>query len=186
MIECRTHAISAKARRNGLVEWAISDSTHALDLAPNRIDSLTLAGLERMFRLFCLEVDRYLLGVKHVHLRSSHDRLRMIAFPEKLDVNPHLHGFANFSAAHWGDRIDRLPWEWKLGQIWNSVSGGSGTIHIAADPDAGKAWYSTKEALRRDHDYLHSWDFHRADKIVARPSGTPLQRRAATRRSRTH
>lgn len=178
--------MSVVARRRGLVEWAISDSTHAVDLAPNRHDSLGLTGLERMFGQFCLEVDRYLLGVKHVHLRSSHDRLLMIAFPEKLDVNPHLHGFANFSLAHWGNRIDQLPWEWKLGEIWRCVSGGSGTIDIVADPDAGKVWYSTKEAFRRDHDYLHSWDFHRPDKLTRRPSAVCLQRKPAIRRPRTH
>lgn len=176
----------AKARRNGLVEWAVSDFTHAIDLAPNRFDTLTPAGLEQLFSRLCLGVDRYLLGSKHAHLRSSRDRLRMIAFPEKLDVNPHLHGFADFSRAHWGDSLQQLPWEWKLEQIWREITEGSGTVRITANFDRGAAVYRTKEALRRDHDYFHSWDFHRSDKIATQPRSVCGQRRPAVRHHRTH
>jgi len=69
---------------------------------------MSFSRLKSLFGRLCLEADRYMLGVKHVHLRNSHDRLRMVAFPEKLDTNPHLHGFANFSEAQWGDRL-HLP-----------------------------------------------------------------------------
>jgi len=98
----------------------------------------------------------------------------MIAMPEKLGINPHLHGVANFSAIFWGDSVT-LPWEWKLDQIWREVTRGSGTTLIEADPDRGSALYKTKEAFRRDHDYLHSWDFHRDDKLRKRPNATCLQ-----------
>lgn len=179
-------ATSTKARRNGLVDWAVTDFTHAVDLAPNRHDALNRAGLERMFSLFCFKLDQYLLGSKHAHLRSSHDRLHMIAFPEKIDVNPHLHGFANFSEAHWGGCLNQLPWEWKLEQIWRTITGGSGTVRITETFDRGAAVYRTKEALRRDHDYLHSWDFHRSDKIVTRCHFDRAHRRPAARRARTH
>ena len=173
------------ARRRGLVEWAMTSSTHAVDLAPNRQDSITPFILERMFAGFCLRVDRYVLQCKHVHLRNSHERLRMIAFPEKLDTNPHLHCFADLSDEYLGDRRN-FAWERKLEDIWRSVAGDSATLVIDADPDQGKAWYSTKEAYRRDHYYLHSWDFHRDDKLRKRPSAVSLQRTATSRKAVIH
>jgi len=166
--------ISLVARRDGLIDWLTSpEFTHAIHLAPNR-QGMSFLWLTAMFKRFCLEVDRYMLGVKHVHLRNSHDRLNMIVMPEKLDVNPHLHGVANFSETFWGDRLDR-PWQWKLEQIWREVTEGSGTIVIDPDPDRDAAKYMTKEAFRRDHEYLHSWFFHRDDKLRKRPNAITLQ-----------
>jgi hypothetical protein len=52
--------------------------------------------------------------------------------------------------------------------------------------DRGAALYRTKEALRRDHDYFHSWDYHRADKLRRRSSAVCLQRKPAVRKPRTH
>jgi hypothetical protein len=176
---------SSFAWRYGLVEWSTApEFTHALHLAPNRHD-ISFHRLTCMFSRFCLEADRYLLGTKHVHLRNSHDRLHMIAMPEKLDTNPHLHGFADFSEAKWADRV-QLPWEHKLERIWYAVTEGSGTLRIAADPDRGAALYATKEAFRSHHQYLLSWDFHCSDKLVKRPSAVCLQRTAAARKARTH
>jgi hypothetical protein len=168
-----------------LVEWSTSpEFTHALHLAPNRHD-ISFHRLTCMFSRFCLEADRYMLGTKHVHLRNSRDRLHMIAMPEKLDTNPHLHGFADFSEASWGDAL-KLPWEWKLDGIWYEVTQGSGSLRIAPDPDRGAALYATKEALRSGHQYLLSWDFHRGDKLAERPSAVCHQRSAAVRKVRTH
>ena len=165
--------MSLTARRGGLVDWlTYPEFTHAVHLAPNRHE-LPMPRLKRMFGRFCLEVDRYMLGTKHVHFRSSHDRLNMLMMPEKRDTNLHLHGVANFSADFWGKRLD-LPWEWKLQHIWREVTEGSGTICIQADPDRGAAIYATKEAFRRDHESLHSWDFHRDDKLRKRPNATSL------------
>jgi len=176
--------MSKVVRRDGIVRWIMSDYTHALDLAPNRHD-ISFHRLTCMFRRFCLETDRYMLGTKHVHLRNSHDRLHMIAMPEKLDTNPHLHGFADFSELKWGDRL-KLPWEHKLERIWYEVTEGSGTLRIAAQPDCGAALYATKEAFRADHEYLLSWDFHPADKLGKRASPICLQRTPARRKPRTH
>ena len=166
--------MSRTARRSGLVEWlTYPEFTHAVHLAPNRHD-LPNPRLKRIFGRFCLEVDRYMLGAKHVHFRSSHDRLNMLVMSEKLGTNPHLHGVANFSVDFWGQSL-KLPLEWKLEQIWLEVTEGSGTIRIQADPDRGAAIYATKEAFRRDHEYLHSWDFHRDDKLGKRPNAITLQ-----------
>lgn len=177
--------ISVVAQRRGLVRWAMTSSTHSVDLAPNRLDSITPLILKDMFKRFCFGVDRYVLQCRHVNLRNSHDRLRMIAFPEKLDTNPHLHCFADLSEDYLGERRN-LDWEQKLSDIWRSVAGESATMVIGADPDEGKAWYSTKEAYRRDHYFLHSWDFHREDKLRKRPSAVSLQRTAVVRKPRTH
>ena len=185
MTQLTVSAMSAVARRRALVKWAMTSSTHSVDLAPNRQDAITPLILEGMFKRFCLRVDRYVLQCKHVHFRNSHDRLRIIAFPEKLDINPHLHCFADLSEDYLGERRN-LAWEQKLSDIWRSVAGESATIVIDAQPDEGKAWYSTKEAYRRDHYYLHSWDFHREDKLRKRPSAVSLQRTATSRRAVTH
>ena len=184
VIESEPYRTVARSRREGLIEWAIESSTHIVDLAPNRHDTLTLAGLEKLFRRLCLETDRSLLGTKNVHLRCSHDRLRMIAFPEKLDVNPHLHAFADFSP--WSARLQQVPLDHLLGSVWYRLTEGSGTIRLFDDFDRGAALYRTKEALRRDHDYLHSWDYHRGDKLKRRPSAVSLQRKPAVRKPRTH
>lgn len=185
MIEQLVSPMSTVSRRRGLVEWAMTSSTHSIDLAPNRHDAITPLILQRMLAGFCLGIDQYVLQCKHVHLRNSHDRLRLIAFPEKLDTNPHLHCFADLSGAYLGERR-MFPWERKFEDIWRSVAGQSASLAIDANPDDGKAWYSTKEAYRRDHYYLHSWDFHRSDKLVKRPSAACLQRTPARRKPRTH
>ncbi len=164
----------------------MTTATHAIDLAPNRHDDIDERTLTEMFRRATFRLDSYMLGCKHVHLRNSHDRLRIMALPEKLSTNPHLHCFADLSEAQWGDQLRQLPWEWKLEQIWQEVTGGSGTIHITTDFDRGAAVYRTKEALRHEHDYLHSWDFHRDDKLKERRCAPRHQRRAAVRKCRTH
>jgi len=184
VIESELYRTVARSRREGLIEWAIKSSTHIVDLAPNRHDRLTPVGLEKLFSRLCLEADRSLLSTKNVHLRSSHDRLRMIAFPEKLDVNPHLHAFADLSP--WSAHLQKGSLASLLAGTWYQVTEGSGTIRVFDDFDRGAAFYRTKEALRRDHDYFHSWDYHPGDKLQRRPSAVCLQRRPAVRKPRTH
>lgn len=177
--------VSVVARRHGLVGWATTGFTHSVDLAPNLADSINAIILANMFKGFCFRLDRRALQCKHVHLRNSHERLRMLAFPEKLDTNPHLHCFADFSEAYLGEWLSPA-WERILSDIWRSVAGSSATVVVKEQVDHGKAWYATKEALRRDHYVLHSWDFHRNDKVEKRPSATIIQRVPARRRARTH
>ena len=80
---------------------------------------------------------------------------------------------ANFSPAFMGARLHQ-DWETKLDNIWRAVTRGSGETHITDDFDRGLLRYFTKEALRSGHDYLHSWDFHRDDKLQKRPNATTL------------
>lgn len=178
--EC--YSMSRTRRRDGLVDWMGDELfTHAITLIPNR-RNISFDLLRKMLGSFCYELDRYVLGVKHPHLRNSHDRLHLIAMPEKLGVNPHLHGVANFSPSFMGDRLNER-WETKLDNIWRSVSGKAGETHLIADFDRGLLRYFAKEALRSDHEYLHSWDFHRNDKLRKRPTATSLQRNAAPRKA---
>ena len=173
MQDMHSYSMSGARRRESLADWMNHpDFTHAIHLAPNQA-SLSFHKMRDMFGRFCFQMDRYLLGVKHVHFRNSHGRLQMIAMPEKLGLNPHLHGVANFSPAYWGESLT-LPWEWKLNEVWREVTRGSGSTVIQANPDRGAALYATKEAYRRDHEYLHSWDFHRDDKLRKRPHATSL------------
>jgi hypothetical protein len=159
--------------------------THMVTLTVDRNDPVSFHLLTKLFKTFGYEIDRYALGVKEPRHRPSSERFEMIAMPEKLDTNPHLHGAANFSAAFMGDRLNG-PWQSDFRNIWRRVNRGSGNAHFIEGLDRGLLHYMTKEALRRDHDYLHSWDFHREDKLVKRPSAVSRQRRPAVRRPRTH
>jgi hypothetical protein len=166
--------MSRARRRDGLVDWMGDEMfTHAITLAPNR-PNISFDLLRRMFSSFCYEVDRYVLDINHPYLRNSHDRLQMIVMPEKLGVNPHLHGVANLSASFMGDRLNER-WELRFDNIWRSVSGEAGGTDVIAAFDRGLLRYFAKEALRSDHEYLHSWDFHRGDKLRRRPDATTLQ-----------
>lgn len=159
--------MSRTIRRESLIEWmSRPEYTHALTLAPNR-DNLSPHLLRSMLGAFCLEVDKFMLGVREVHRRYSWERLALIAMPEKLDTNPHLHCVANFSRTHWQHGLDK-PWENELSPIWRRVTRGSGELVI--EPNTGRriAEYITKEALRHDHDYYLSQDFH-PDRRIADP-----------------
>jgi hypothetical protein len=152
-------ALSPIVRREALVEWmSRPEYTHAITLMPNRGD-ISFDLLRRMFGRFCREVDQYMLGVRNVQMHYSVERLNMIMLPEKLDVNPHLHGVADFSRCFWQFRLDK-PWEDELPAIWKGCTRSAGEMKIERRKGAGFGWYSTKEALRRDHDFCHSWDFH--------------------------
>jgi hypothetical protein len=182
--QLESHWTNARSRREGLIEWVLEGSTHILDLAPNRHDTLTKIGLEKLFSRLLIELDRELLGTRNVHLRSSHERLRVIAFPEKLEVNPHLHAFADFSP--WRPQLQQSALEALLTRTWYRLTEGSGTMRMFAEFDRGAAVYRTKEALGRSHDYFHSWDYHRGDKLQRQSSAACPQRRPAVRKSRTH
>ena len=159
--------------------------THMVTLTVDRNDPVSFHMLTKLFKTFSYEVDRDVLDVKNPHLRSSSDRFEMIAMPEKLDTNPHLHGAANFSTEFMKERLNG-PWQAELRDIWRRVNRGSGSAHFIEGLDRGLLYYITKEVPRNGHEYLHSWDFHREDKLVKRPSAACLQRRRAVRKPRTH
>lgn len=151
--------MSRTVRRQALVGWMSGpEFTHAITLMPNR-ENISLDLLRRMFGRFCLEVDQYMIGVRNVRKRYSTERLNMIVMPEKLGLNPHVHGVADFSRCFWQHRLEK-PWELEVPKIWKRCTGGAGEMIVEPQNGDGFAWYSTKEALRRDHDFFHSWDFH--------------------------
>ena len=138
--------------------------THAITLAPNR-ENISADLLRRIFGRFCMEVDQFMIGVGEVRNRYSSERLQMIAMPEKLGINPHLHCVANFSRMFWQHRLDK-PWETELLRIWKCCTYGAGEIFIGPNKGTGPAFYATKEAFRRGHDFFHSWDFHPDARLV--------------------
>jgi hypothetical protein len=177
---------SRRAIRNGFIDWMSDERfTHMVTLTVDRNDPVSFHLLTKLFKTFSYEIDRYVLGVKEPRLRQSFDRFEMIAMPEKLDTNPHLHGAANFSTEFMKERLNG-PWQADVTNIWRRVSRGSGDAHFIEGLDRGLLYYITKEVPRNGHEYLHSWDFHRDDKLVKRPSAIRLQRTPATRRPRTH
>jgi hypothetical protein len=157
--------MSRTVRREALIEWmSRPEYTHAITLAPNR-ENLSLDLLRKLLGGFCYEIDKLMLGSREVHRRYSWERLALIAMPEKLDTNPHLHCVANFSRTHWHHQLDK-PWEAALTPIWRRVTRGSGELKIELNNGRKVAQYITKEALRRDHDYFLSQDFHPDNRIA--------------------
>lgn len=160
-----SYSMSRMLRREGLVEWMNRrEYTHAITLTPNRPD-ITDDMLKAMFGRFCHEVDQFMIGVRNVRNRYSSERLNMLVMPEKLGVNPHLHGVADFSRCFWQTRLDK-PWEAELPSIWKRCTRGAGEMVIEPRNGIGFNRYATKEAYRRDHDFFHSWDFHSNARIV--------------------
>lgn len=156
--------LSPRIRREALVEWcARPEFTHALSLAPNR-KNISPELLLQMFGTFCREVDRFMLGGKHIHRRFTNERFHALAFPEMLDGNPHLHCVANFARTHWQHRLDK-PWPDELPNIWRRVTRGSGQIFLREKDDAGWGRYITKEAYRPGHDFFLAADFHSLDRL---------------------
>lgn len=159
--------VSRMVRREALIEWmSRPEYTHSITLAPNR-DNISVDMLRRLLGGFCYEVDKFMLGAREVHRRYSWERLALIAMPEKLNINPHVHCVANFSRTHWQRNVDK-PWEAALTPIWRRVTRGSGELKIELNSGRKVAQYITKEALRRDHDYFLSQDFH-PDRRIADP-----------------
>lgn len=150
--------MSRYMRREGLIEWiSRPEYTHIIHLLPNRDISEDL--LKRMFGTFSFKIDQLMFGAREVQWRSSSERFAMIAMPEKLDTNPHLHGVANFSRLHWQHRLDK-PWMQELPVIWNAVTRGAGELLIEPNNGRRAAEYLTKEAFRTGHEYFLSQDFH--------------------------
>ena len=157
--------MSRAMRREALIEWLCQPKfTHAITLAPNR-GNISHDMLRRFLGCFCCEIDKFMLGVRDVPRRHSWERLELIAMPEKLETNPHLHCVANFSRMHWQHNLDK-PWEDALTTIWRRVTRGSGEIKIELNSGRKVAQYITKEALGRDHDYFLSQDFHPDHRIA--------------------
>ena len=165
MQHTNTYPLSRTVRREALVEWmSRPEYTHAITLTPNR-PNISERMLRSMFGRFCHEVDQYMIGARNVRNRFSGERLNMLAMPEKLGLNPHLHCVADFSRCFWQTRLDK-PWKAELPTIWRRCTRGAGEMVIEARRSEGFAWYCTKEALRRDHDFFHSWDFHSHARVV--------------------
>jgi hypothetical protein len=62
-----------------------------------------------------------MLGTSNPGSRCSYERLNLVALPEELDSNPHLHCVANFTRAFWQHNLDK-PWEEELAKIWERVT----------------------------------------------------------------
>lgn len=156
--------LSPRIRRDALIKWCRRPGfTHALTLVPNR-RNISPELLGSMFGAFCREVDRLMLGTKHVHRRPTWERFEVIAFPEMLEGHPHLHCVANFSRLHWGPRLDK-PWAAELPAIWKRLTRKAGTLDLQEKWGIHWERYITKEAYRPGHDFLLAADFHNVDRM---------------------
>ena len=168
--------------RAGMGEWiSRPEFSHVITLAPNRKD-ITPELLRKMLGAFCCEVDKYMLRTRNPGSRYSYERLQLVAMPEKLDSNPHLHCVANFTRAFWQHQLDK-PWEEELSKIWKRITREAGSIVIDLNSSERVASYITKEMLRPDHDFYFSWEFHPAHRIVDENLKTILELIAPTRKA---
>jgi len=175
--------------RADTIKWlSRPEFSHAITLAPNRKDmalhrkDMEPELLRKMLGAFCCEVDKFMLQTSNPRSRYSCERLHLVAMPEKLDSNPHLHCVANFTRAFWQHNLDK-PWEEELPKIWKRVTRGAGSIVIDVNSSERVASYITKEMLRPDHDFYFSWEFHPAHRIVDENLKTTLELISPTRKA---
>ncbi len=183
------YSMSRVRLRAETIEWlSRPEFSHAITLAPNRKDMVLNRKdmepelLRKMLGAFCCEVDKFMLRTSNPHSRYSCERLHLVAMPEKLDSNPHLHCVANFTRAFWQHNLDK-PWEEELPKIWKRFRRGAGSIEIDVNSSERVASYITKEMLRPDHDFYHSWDFQPAHRIVDENLKATLELIAPTRKA---
>lgn len=130
-----------REHRAAIVEWMTKGGfSHALTLNTER--ALSLARLEDIFSNFCHRYDKAVLG-RNLKRADKSNRLRAIAFPEKLSANAHLHAVADL-----GPAIAILGSEEQAIQLaakcWREATRGSGSLWPEPEPDRGWNRYITK------------------------------------------
>jgi hypothetical protein len=130
-----------------LRSWMAKDKyTHALTLNSDR--ELSLAQIKKILSCFCKILDQRALDIRNLKLVPPDLRLRLIAFPENLTTNAHLHCFADFTAAKYC-LGDETTLEAVVREAWHRANRGAGSIHLVPDPDYGWAKYITKSNFRK-------------------------------------
>ena len=143
-----------RLERAALINWAANDNyTHAITLNTDR--NLLCTRLNDIFSTFCHRFDKRVHRIRNMRLFPIDLRLRAIVFPENLDTNAHLHGFADFTPA-----LKVLGHEKDLHEMvrttWLRTTHGAGSIDIQSSPDKGWGRYITK---RFDGTYFLSADY---------------------------
>jgi hypothetical protein len=134
-----------------------SNLSHTVHLAPNR-DDLRFELLVGVFKTFCHEVDRWKLCRRKVDNVASSERFLAIAFPEKLETNPHLHAAADFHFLL-NRGLHDAEIELRVHRLWRKVTRGTGTAEVHPLSVAGLE-YIAKEVRTADHRYVLSSEFH--------------------------
>ncbi|WP_219895079.1 hypothetical protein [Aquisediminimonas profunda] len=144
--------------RSASIDWIANlGCSHALTLNPNR--DVTEEKLKKMFRAFCLEVDRYCFGRKTVHKLAPDDRFLAFAFTEHLNSNPHIHAVCRLDG--WLPAALSLDDQAAFAACWKKITRGPGSLWFEGCFDtAGWIEYITKEFYRPDHQYILSTGFH--------------------------
>jgi len=143
-----------RGERASIVEWAANDNyTHAITLNADR--ELSSRRLRDIFSTFCHRFDRETHRVRNMGRFPTELRFKAIVFPENLETNAHLHGFADFRPALSVIKNEALLEE-RVRKIWLASNRGAGSVWLKPNPDAGWGRYSTK----RDHrTYMLAADF---------------------------
>lgn len=142
-----------RRERKALLDWAMEQRfTHALTLNTDR--ELNERRLDDIFGCFCHRYDKAIHGrnLKRVPLES---RLNVIAFPENLSTNAHLHAFVDLSPAIEAFGNDGVSIE-RLRTCWLQSTRGAGSVCLVAQPDRRWGGYCTK---RFNGNYLLSADY---------------------------
>lgn len=136
-----TNLHQLREHRAAIIDWMTGGGfTHAFTLNTER--ELTLARLNDIFASFCHRYDKLVLG-RNLKQADKNERLRAIAFPEKLSSNAHLHAVVDI-----GPAIAILGSEEQAIQLaamcWRKATRGSGSLWPEAEPDSGWGRYITK------------------------------------------
>lgn len=131
--------------RNEFVHWlSIAPWDFFLTLNLNR-ESTYVAGRTH-FKNFCQRLDRKTVGPRYWN--RSEKRAVIIALPEHMDTNFHLHCLVNFRL---NNRVSRRSAEGHFESSWNEVIA-SGSTHLSRIPEKYTlARYVTKELSRKSH-----------------------------------
>lgn len=151
--------------RNGILQMIASPSyTHGITLAMNA-GAQSADTARRKFRLFALDVDRYVRQRHRVDRLPSAKRLDAIAFPEKLETNAHMHLVADLGSGYLGRPFDAIH-QRAFEQVWLHHTAGAGSIEIKAPLDDGWLRYITKDLNPNDPIFFLSQDFHSGTKVI--------------------
>ena len=146
--------------RREVIEWISSEEwSHAATFAINRV--VPPHTVVSMFKVFCLEMDRYKFGRKHVSDIATNERLQAFVTIEHPHSNIHMHAVLNLT--DWLQRPVTKTDEHEFNKIWKKCTWGCGDLLIKELKNV-RGWieYITKEFSEPATDWMMASLYHRS------------------------
>lgn len=149
---------NSRRMRRSVIDWISGEEwSHAVTFAINRqVPPHTAVS---MFKVFCLEMDRYKFGTKHVSGIPSLERLQAFVTIEHPHSNIHMHAVVNL--ADWLLRPVTKTDEHEFNKIWKKCTWGCGDLLIEELRNV-RGWigYMTKEFYHPSTDWMLASLYH--------------------------